>query len=404
MVRDMWLTGFDVPSMHTMYIDKPMKGHGLMQAIARVNRKFKSKQGGLIVDYLGIAPMLKEAISDYTNSSGRGDVATQIEEAINLMIEKYEIVKECFHGFDYSKYLSPNATKKDRFSLLEGGIDFIFAKTEEMQKEFLKHATELAKAFSLCSAQDEARDRRAEINYFLAIKAGVNKINGSGEKGGPTEADYDYAIKQIISESLVADNVTEVFTLAGLDKPDISILSDKFLDDVRNMEYKNLALETLKKLLNDEIKLISRQNLVKSRKFSEMLLATIKRYQNRTIEAAQVINELIEIAKKMKTEKEKGNDLGLNRDEMAFYDALAENESAVKELGDTTLKAMAHELVIMIRKSTTVDWNIRESVRAKIKISVKKLLRKYKYPPDQHERATQTVLEQTELICKDWVK
>jgi type I restriction enzyme R subunit len=403
-VRDMWLTGFDVPSMHTMYVDKPMKGHGLMQAIARVNRKFKSKQGGLIVDYLGIASMLKEAISDYTNSSGRGEVATQIEEAINLMIEKYEIVKECFHGFDYSKYLKPEATKKDRFSLLEGGIDFIFAKTEEMQKDFLKHATELAKAFSLCSAQDEARDRRAEINYFLAIKASISKINGSGEKGGPTEADYDYAIRQIVSEAIIADDVTEVFTMAGLDRPDISILSDKFLDDVRNMEHKNLALETLKKLLNDEIKLISRQNLVKSRKFSEMLLATIKRYQSRTIEAAQVVNELIEIAKKMKAEKEKGNDLGLSRDEMAFYDALAENESAVKELGDSTLKAMAHELVIMLRKSTTVDWNIRESVRAKIKISVKKLLRKYKYPPDQHERATQTVLEQTELICKDWEK
>ncbi len=403
-VRDMWLTGFDVPSMHTMYIDKPMKGHGLMQAIARVNRKFKSKQGGLIVDYLGIASMLKEAISDYTNNSGRGEVATQIEEAINLMIEKYEIVKECFHGLDYSKYLNSEATKRDRFSLLEGGIDFVFAKTEDLQKEFLKHATELAKAFSLCSAQDEARERRAEIHYFLAVKAGVNKINGSGDKGGPTEADYDYAIRQIVSEAIVADDVTEVFTMAGLDRPDISILSDQFLEDVRNMEHKNLALETLKKLLNDEIKLISRQNLVKSRKFSEMLLATIKRYQSRTIEAAQVINELIEIAKKMKAEKEKGADSGLTRDEMAFYDALAENESALNELGDSTLKAMAHELVAMLRKSTTVDWNIRESVRAKIKISVKKLLRKYKYPPDQQERATQTVLEQTELICKDWVK
>lgn len=402
-VRDMWLTGFDVPSMHTMYIDKPMKGHGLMQAIARVNRKYKNKQGGLVVDYLGIAPMLKEAISDYTNSSGRGEVANQIEEAINLMIEKYEIVKEYFHGFDYSGYLKSNAEKKERFSLLESGVDFIFAMKEDGQKEFLKHATELSKAFSLCSAQDEAKKRRAEINYFLAIKAGVNKINGSGERGGPTEADYDYAVKQIISESLVADNVTEVFTMAGLERPDISILSDKFLEDVRNMEHKNLALETLKKLLNDEIKLISRQNLVKSRKFSEMLLATIKRYQNRAIEAAQVINELIEIAKKMKAEKEQGSDLGLSRDETAFYDALTENESAVKELGDPTLKAMAQELVKILRKSTTVDWNIRESVRAKIKISVKKLLRKYKYPPDQQEKATLIVLEQTELICKDWI-
>lgn len=401
-VRDMWLTGFDVPSMHTMYIDKPMKGHGLMQAIARVNRKFKNKQGGLVVDYLGIAPMLKEAISDYTNSSGRGDVATQIEEALNVMLEKHEIVQECFHGFDYSKYLNENASKKDRFSLLESGIDFIFSKKEEDQKDFLKHATELSKAFSLCSAQEEARKYRAEINYFLAIKAGINKINGTGERGGPTEADYDYAIRQIISESLVADDVTEVFTMAGLDRPDISVLSDKFLEDVRNMEHKNLALETLRKLLNDEIKLISRQNLIKSRKFSEMLLATIKRYQNRTIEAAQVINELIEIAKKMKAEKDQGSNLGLSWDEIAFYDALAENESAVRELGDTTLKAMAQELVIMLRKSTSVDWNIRESVRAKIKISVKKLLRKYKYPPDQHERATQIVLEQTELICKGW--
>ena len=401
-VRDMWLTGFDVPSMHTMYIDKPMKGHGLMQAIARVNRKFKNKQGGLVVDYLGIAPMLKEAISDYTNSSGRGDVATQIEEALNVMLEKYEIVQECFHGFDYSKYLNENASKRDRFSLLESGVDFIFSKKEEDQKDFLKHATELSKAFSLCSAQEEARKYRAEINYFLAIKAGINKINGTGERGGPTEADYDYAIRQIISESLVADDVTEVFTMAGLDRPDISVLSDKFLEDVRNMEHKNLALETLRKLLNDEIKLISRQNLIKSRKFSEMLLATIKRYQNRTIEAAQVINELIEIAKKMKAEKDQGSNLGLSWDEIAFYDALAENESAVRELGDTTLKTMAQELVIMLRKSTSVDWNIRESVRAKIKISVKKLLRKYKYPPDQHERATQIVLEQTELICKGW--
>lgn len=399
-VCDMWLTGFDVPSMHTMYIDKPMKGHGLMQAIARVNRKYKNKQGGLVVDYLGIAPSLKEAVADYTNSSGKGNVAEQIDQAINLMIEKFEIVQEIFHGFDYSKYLDQGAKKQERLRLLVKGENYILGLSEKEQDHFLKAATELSKAFSLCSAQDEARKRRAEINYFLAVKASISKTKAEGEQGGPTEADYDQAIKQIVSGALIADEVTEVFKLAGLDKPDISILSDHFLEEVKEMEHKNLALETLKKLLNDEIKLMSERNLIKSRKFSEMLAKTIQRYQSRTIEAAQVINELIELAKAIKVEKEQGKNLGLNSDEEAFYDALAENESALRELGDETLKKMALELVVMLRKNTSIDWNLRESVRAKIRVHIKKLLRKYKYPPDKQELATKTVIEQAELLCK----
>lgn len=397
-VRDMWLTGFDVPVLHTMYIDKPMQGHGLMQAIARVNRVYKDKQGGLIVDYLGIAPSLKEALSYYADNDKETPTIPQ-EEAVSVMLEKYEVVKALYHQFDYSTYFSSKASEKTR--VISGAMDYILS-LDKGKDRYLKAVTELSHAFSLAVPSDESLQIRDDVAFFQAVSAVIRKFDQNGGQGGPTEEDYDQAIKQIVSNAVVSDEVVNVFDAAGLKSPNIAVLSDEFLEEVRNLEHKNIALELLKKLLNDEIRTMQRKYLVKSRSFVKMLEETIKKYQNQTIEAAQVIAELVELAKKIREEKERGNELNLTEDEVAFYDALCESDSAVMEIGDDTLKQIAQELVAMLRKNTTIDWTLKEQVRAKLRVYVKKLLNKYGYPPDKQEQATKTVLEQAEVLCKDW--
>ncbi len=398
-VRDMWLTGFDVPSLHTMYIDKPMKGHGLMQTIARVNRVFKDKQGGLIVDYLGIAPELKDALAYYADND-RKKVAIPQEEAVRIMLEKYEVVSGLYHGFDYKKDLHGSATVRTR--LIASAMDFVLG-LEDGEKRYVQAVTELSFAFSLSVPHEDAIRIRDEVAFFQSVKAGIRKAGGGGGGGGgPTDDEYQEAIKQIVSGAIVSEKVIDIYSATGLKTPDISILSDEFLAEVKGLPHKNLAFEMLKRLLNDEIVTMMRSNLVKSRSFAKMLEETIKKYQNRTIEAAQVIAELVELAKKIKAEKDRGKDIGLTPEEVAFYDALCVNESAIRELGDEILKQIAQELVVMLRKNTTIDWTIKENVQAKLRVYVKKLLRKYNYPPDKQEGATQTVLEQANLLCKDW--
>lgn len=396
-VRDMWLTGFDVPSLHTMYVDKPMKGHGLMQAIARVNRVYKDKRGGLIVDYIGLAPSLKEAMGYYTES-GRATPTIRQEDAVAIMLEKYEVTRDMYHGFDYSQYFGDSSAR--RTSILSEAIDFILG-LEDGKKRYLQAVIELSHAFSLSVPHESAIQIRDEVAFFQTVKVAILKLDTTG-RGGPTDEDYDQAIKQIVSNAITTPEVVDVFKIAGLDKPNVSVLSDEFLSEVKNLKYKNVALELLKKLLNDEIRVMEMKYLVKSRSFAKMLEETIKNYQNKTIEAAQVIAELVELAKKIKEEKERGGSLNLSEDEVAFYDALAMNDSAVMELGDETLKKISQELVQLIRKNTTIDWTLKENVRARLRVYVKKLLNKYHYPPDKQEKATNTVLEQAEVLCKDW--
>jgi len=393
-VVDMWLTGFDAPCLHTMYIDKPMQGHTLMQAIARVNRVYKDKQGGLIVDYIGVAFQLKEALAHYSKSDKQKTAIPQ-ERAVSVMLEKYEIVKSMFYDFDYQKYFTGGA--KEKTKIISGAINYILG-LKNGKTRYLQAVSNLSKAFSLAIPHPEAIKIRDELAFFQIIRSSLIKRPISG----PTGEDYDTAIKQIVSSAIVSDKVINIYSAAGIKSPNISIFSNEFLEEVKNMKEKNLALELLKRLLNNELKTMTKTNLVKSRSFTEMLAETIRKYQNRTIEAAQVIAELLELAKKIKDEREKGKDLGLSEEEIAFYDALCDNESAVRELGDETLKKMAKELVGMLRKNITIDWTIRESVQAKLRIYIKRLLHKYKYPPDKQERATKTVLEQAELLCRDW--
>lgn len=397
-VRDMWLTGFDAPSMHTMYIDKPMQGHGLMQAIARVNRVYKDKPGGLIVDYLGIAPSLKKALSYYTQE-GKEEPTIKQEDAVNVMLEKFETTKAMYHGFDYSLYFSGKA--KDKAEVAGGAMDHILG-LENGKKRYTQLVAELSQAFALSVPSEEAIQIREDVAFFQTVSAFISKFEQAGGLGGPTMKDYDHAIRQIVSDAVVSDKVVNIFDAAGLKNPNVAVLSDEFLDEVKGLERKNVALEVLKRLLNDEIRTMEKKYLVKSRSFSKMLEETIKKYQNQTIEAAQVIAELVELAKKIREEKGRGQDMNLSDDEVAFYDALCENESAIKELGDETLKKIAQELVVMLRKNTSIDWTLKESVRAKLRVYVKKLLSKYKYPPDKQEQATKVVLEQAEVLCKDW--
>ena len=394
-VRDMWLTGFDAPCLHTMYVDKPMQGHGLMQAIARVNRVFKDKPGGLVVDYLGIADQLKQALAAYTEGD-RGQTGIPQEAAIAIMQEKYEIVTNLFHSFDYFRFF--NGTPAERLSVMPAALNHILEQSDGQQR-FMKAVTDLAKAFALVVPHETALAIRDEVGFFQALKAAFAK---NTVVGGKSQEDIDTAIRQIVSKAVASDEVIDIFAAAGLKNPDISILSDEFLEEVRGIPHRNLALELLKKLLNDEIKTRSRKNLVQSRSFSQMLEQTIRRYQNRSIEASQVIAELIDLAKDIRAAQKRGEDLGLTEDELAFYDALEVNDSAVQLLGDETLQAIARELVQTIRRNVTLDWTVRENVRAKLRTSVKRLLRKYDYPPDKQEKATITVLQQAELLCKDW--
>lgn len=394
-VRDMWLTGFDAPCLHTLYVDKPMRGHGLMQAIARVNRVFKDKPGGLVVDYLGIADQLKEALKNYTESD-RHQTGIPTEVALEVMQEKYEVVRGMYHGFEYQQFFT--GTPSQRVSLIPEAMDFILG-LEDGKQRYLKAVTELNRAFALVSSLDEAIALRDEVGFFQAIKVAIAKHTISENK---SPEDIDAAVRQIVSKAVASEQVIDIFAAAGLNKPDIAILSDEFLEEVRHLPQKNVALEVLKKLLGDEIKTRSRRNLVQSRSFREMLEKTITRYQNRAISTAQVIAELIALAHEIRNAQIRGENLGLNEDEVAFYDALEVNDSAVIELGDDTLKAIASELVRSIRRNVTIDWTVKESVRAKLRVTVRRLLKKYGYPPDKQEKATQTVLQQAELLCKDW--
>jgi len=395
-VRDMWLTGFDVPCLHTMYVDKPMRGHGLMQAIARVNRVFGDKPGGLVVDYLGLAYELKKALKDYTEGGGRGDGVVDQNEAVAVMREKHEVCVGMFHGFDYSGFATGTAAQ--RLSLLPPAQEHILAQ-EGGRERYLKAVRELSLAFALAVPREEALAIRDDVGFFQAVRAGLIKTGGGG---GRTQEEIEHAVKQIVSRAVVSEGVIDIYSAAGLRRPDISILSDEFLAEVREMPQRNLAIEVLRKLLNDELRVYSRRNLVQSRAFSEMLEQAIRSYQNRTIEAVAVIQELIEIAKQMREARSRGDRLGLTDDEVAFYDALGVNDSAVQVLGDETLRKIAEELTRQIRASVTIDWTVKESVRADIRRRVKRILRRYGYPPDKQEQATQTVLEQAELLCADW--
>jgi type I restriction enzyme R subunit len=391
-VRDMWLTGFDAPCLHTMYVDKPMRGHGLMQAIARVNRVFKDKPGGLVVDYLGLANQLREATAQYTESGGEGRATIDKDVAVRVMMEKYEICLGLFHGFDWSAWVS--GTPIERLHLLPPAQEHILAQ-EEGKDRLLKVVTLLSQAFALAVPRQEALDIRDDVAFFQAVRSAVAKSTGS-EK--PTE-DLDHAIKQLVSKAIAPGEVIDIFAAAGLQRPDISILSDDFLDEVRDLPQRNLAVELLNKLLSDEIRTRKRKNVVQARSFSEMLERSIRSYQNRSVQTATVIEELITLAKEMREADRRGEDLGLSDDELAFYDALETNDSAVAVLGDETLRTIARELVETVRNNVTIDWTVRENVRAKMRVVVKRVLRKHGYPPDKQEAATRTVLEQAELLC-----
>jgi type I restriction enzyme, R subunit len=396
-VRDMWLTGFDAPSLHTMYADKPMRGHGLMQAIARVNRVFKDKPGGLVVDYLGLADELKQALATYTEAGGTGETALDQAEAVALMLEKYEVCEGLFHGFDWSRWIA--GTPQDRLSLLPAAQEHVLAQ-EDGKARLLRAVTELSQAFALAVPHAEALRIRDDVGFFQAVRAVLTKSTPGERK---SDEELDHAIRQIISRAVVSDEVVDIFAAAGLRKPDISILSDEFLADVRGMPQRNLAVELLQKLLKGEIRTRSKRNVVQARSFAELLEQSVRKYQNRAVETAQIIEELIQLAKEMRAANARGEQLGLSEDELAFYDALEANDSAVKVLGDDTLRAIARELVETVRRNVTIDWTVRDNVRAQLRVLIKRILRRHGYPPDKQEKATQTVLEQAEALSEMWV-
>ncbi len=396
LVRDMWLTGFDAPSLHTMYLDKPMRGHGLMQAIARVNRVFRDKPGGLVVDYLGLAHELKRALAVYTESGGTGRTALDQDEAVAVLLEKYEICCGLFHGFDRSQWTT--GTPQERLSLLPQAQEHILAQ-EDGKERCVRAVRELSQAFALAVPHEEALRIRDDTAFFQAVQAVLAKRAPGDAR---PEEDLDHAVRQIISRAVAQEGVVDIFAAAGLEKPDISILSDDFLAEVRGMPQRNLAVELLQKLLKGELVSRRRKNVVQARSFAEMLEQSLRRYQNRAIEAAQVIEELIQLAKDMRAANVRGEELGLSEDELAFYDALETNDSAVKVLGDDTLRGIARELVETVRNNVTIDWTLRENVRAQLRVLVKRILRKHGYPPDKQEKATQTVLEQAALLSSEW--
>lgn len=392
-VRDMWLTGFDAPCMHTMYVDKPMKGHNLMQAIARVNRVFKDKPGGLVVDYIGIANELKAALKDYTQAKGKGKPTIAAEDALAVLLEKMDVLHGMLHGFDYTDF------RTKAWQLLPGVANHVLG-LEDGKKRFADTVLAASKAFALCCTLDEALAHRDELAFLQAVKAALTKFGTSGKK--LSDEQKEHALRQIISKAVVSAEVVDIFKAAGLNRPDIGILSEEFLEDVRHMKERNLAVELLERLLKDDIHSRFKSNVVQQAKFSELLQQSLQRYRNRAIETAQVIEELIEMAKKFHAAAQRGEELGLNGDEMAFYDALAANEAAVRGLGDETLKAIAVELTQKLRASVTVDWAVRENVRARLRVMVRSLLRRYKYPPDRQEEATETVLRQAETLSAEW--
>lgn len=398
-VRDMWLTGFDVPCLHTMYIDKPMKGHTLMQAIARVNRVYKDKPGSLIVDYLGIASDLKEALSFYSDSGGKGDPAVLQEKAVQLMLEKLEIVSQMFHGFTFDDYFEADTSRK--LSIILEAEEHILG-LENGKKRYIDEVTALSKAFSLAIPHEQAMDVKDEISFYQAVKARLVKFDGTGT--GKTDEDIETAIRQVIDKALVTEQVIDVFDAAGIKKPDISILSEDFLLEVRNMEHKNLALEVLKKLLNDEIRARIKKNLIQSRSLMEMLENSITRYHNKVLTAAEVIEELIKLSKEIKRMDKEPQEMGLSEFEYAFYTAIADNESAREVMQKEKLRELAVVLFEKVKQNASIDWTIKESVRAKLKVIVKRTLRQYGYPPDMQALATETVLKQAELIADEITK
>ena len=395
-VRDMWLTGFDAPCLHTMYVDKPMRSHGLMQAIARVNRVFKDKPGGLVVDYLGVAHELKAALATYTESGGTGRTAINQEEAVAVMLEKYEICCGIFHGFDWTAWKTGGP--QERLSILPAAQEHVLSQ-QDGKSRLSKAVTALSRAFALGVPHLKALEIRDDVAFFQAAKAVLAKgVNGTWR----SPEVLDHAIRQIVSRAVASEEVIDIFAAAGLKKPDISILSDEFLAEVRGMPQRNLAVEMLRKLLDGEIKTRKRKNIVQARSFSEMLEDAIRRYQNRTIETAQVIEELIALARQLREAGRRGEVLGLTEDEVAFYDALEVNDSAVKILGDETLRIIAQELVRAVRGNLKIDWTVRENVRAEMRVMIKRILRRYGYPPDRQARATELVLEQAEVLCQEW--
>jgi len=396
LVRDMWLTGFDAPSLHTMYVDKPMRGHGLMQAIARVNRVFRDKPGGLVVDYLGLAHELKRALAIYTESGGTGRTALDQDEAVAVMLEKYEVCCGLFHGFDRSKWTT--GTPAERLSLLPAAQEHVLAQ-EDGKNRVIRAVRELSQAFALAVPHEESLRIRDDVAFFQAVQAVLAKRAPGDAR---PEEDLDHAVRQIVSRAVAPEGVVDIFAAAGLGKPDISILSDEFLAEVRGMPRRNLAVELLQKLLKGEIRTRTCRNVVQARSFADLLEKTLVRYQNRAIEAAQVIEELIRLAKDLREADRRGENLGLSDDEVAFYDALETNDSAVAVLGDETLRGIARELVEAVRTNVTIDWTLRENVRAKLRVIVKRILRKHGYPPDKQEKATQTVLEQAEVLSELW--
>lgn len=395
-VRDMWLTGFDVPCLHTLYIDKPMQGHNLMQAIARVNRVYKDKPGGLVVDYLGIAADLKKALSFYSDSGGRGEPTQQQEQAVALMQEKLEIVQQMFFGFDYKQYFTADTSGK--LSWILKAEDFILG-LDDGKKRFVNEVTALGKAFALAIPQDAAMDVKDEVAFFQAVKARLCKFDQTGS--GHTDEEIETTIRQVIDKALVSEKVIDLFDAAGIKKPDISILSEEFLMELKDMEHKNIALEVLKKLLEDEIRVRAKFNVVEGRTLMEMLDGTITRYHNKIITAAEVIDELIKLSKTIVEKDKDAENIGLTTYEYAFYSAVADNESAKELMGKDKLRELAVVLTETIRKNSTIDWTIKENVRAKMKVAVKRLLRKYGYPPDMQQLATETVLKQAERIAEE---
>ncbi len=398
-VRDMWLTGFDAPCTHTMYIDKPMKGHNLMQAIARVNRVFKDKQGGLVVDYIGIANELKQALKTYTDAKGKGEPTLRAEEAYAVLAEKMDAIRGMFAKTNEQAGMDLSAYETQAHRLIIPAANYVLS-LKDGKKRFLDLVLAINKAFSLCSTLDEAKNLHKEIAFYSAIKAVISKHTSVDRK--LSQAEKDSTLKQILDNAVIADGVTDVFAMCGLDKPNIGLLSDEFLEDVRQMPYRNLAVELLEKLLNDGIKAKTRNNVVQEKRFSDRLQETLRKYNNRAIETSQVIEELIQMAKEFQAEMQREAALGLNPDEIAFYDALANNESAVRELGDDTLKQIAREITEKLRKSTTVDWQVRDSVRAQLKILVRRTLQRWKYPPDKAAEAIELVMKQAEQLSNAW--
>ena len=396
LVRDMWLTGFDAPSLHTMYLDKPMRGHGLMQAIARVNRVFRDKPGGLVVDYLGLAQDLRQALVTYTESGGTGRTAIDKEEAVAVMLEKHEVCCALFHGFDWTKWTT--GTPTERLALIPPAQEHILSQ-ENGKDRCIAVVRELSQAFALAVPHEETHRIRDDVGFFQQVRAALSKASPSEAR---TEEDLDLAVRQIVSRAVASEGVMDIFAAAGLEKPDISVLSEEFLAEVQGMPQRNLAVELLQKLLRGELSIRRRTNVVQARSFADMLEQTLRRYQNRAIEAAQVIEELIQLAREMREAAARGERLGLSEDELAFYDALETNDSAVQVLGDEKLRAIAQELVETVRNNVTIDWMLLENVRARLRVLVRRTLRRHGYPPDKQEKATQTVLEQAEALSEGW--